>query len=197
MFDLWSHQYMPLDYVDGTAFFNIMELVNISELSSVISNLPNDKSADLSGIPNKLWKHCDKEAFGQKRESDGLENILAVEKVGSEGTYTLLVHFEAESTNAPNLKVLSVLESEAFSEVCCSLLEVWFSCIEVYTDESLKNAGSAKMVSGVAAYFPAANISVGIKVHGLLSSTLTELQAIVLVLECVLFSCTVILYLDS
>ncbi|KAG9304898.1 hypothetical protein G9A89_010760, partial [Geosiphon pyriformis] len=107
------------------------------------------------------------------------------------------VSLKAESTNALNLPVLSVLDSEAFSDVHSSLMEIWFNCIEIYTNELLKSAGSAKMASGAAAYFPATNMGVGIRVHGLLFSILAELQAIALVLECILFSCAIVLYSDS
>ncbi|KAG9302354.1 hypothetical protein G9A89_011780 [Geosiphon pyriformis] len=75
--------------------------------------------------------------------------------------------------------------------------EIWSNCIEVYTNGSLKNAGLVEMASGAAVYFPATDIDIGIRVFELLSSTLAELQAIALVLECILFSCSVILYSNS
>ncbi|KAG9287171.1 hypothetical protein G9A89_003019 [Geosiphon pyriformis] len=62
---------------------------------------------------------------------------------------------------------------------------------------SLKDAGSAKVISGVTAYFLAMNMGVGVRVNRLLSFTLAELQAIALALECIPFSCAMILYLDS
>ncbi|KAG9295379.1 hypothetical protein G9A89_013408 [Geosiphon pyriformis] len=62
---------------------------------------------------------------------------------------------------------------------------------------SLKNTGSSSVASGAAAYFPALDHSVSVFVVGLLSSTMTKLQAIALSLECVLSSSNVILYLDS
>ncbi|KAG9290018.1 hypothetical protein G9A89_010324 [Geosiphon pyriformis] len=107
------------------------------------------------------------------------------------------VFLRAGSTDASNLQVLSVLKFEAFFDVHSSLLEIWSDCIEVYTNRSLKSTGFVEMTSSAAAYFLAANMSVEIRVHGLLSSTLAELQAIALVLECVLSSCAVVLYLDS
>ncbi|KAG9302017.1 hypothetical protein G9A89_021061 [Geosiphon pyriformis] len=76
-----------------------------------------------------------------------------------------------------------------------SLLEMWSDYIEVYTDRSLKCAGSVKVVSGVAVYFLA--VDADIRVAGLLSSTLTELQAVVLALKSVLSLCSVVLYSDS
>ncbi|KAG9298683.1 hypothetical protein G9A89_012751 [Geosiphon pyriformis] len=64
-------------------------------------------------------------------------------------------------------------------------------------DGLLKNAGTADVTGGAAAYFSSMNLNVGVRVYGLLSSTLSELQAVALALECVTSSCTVVLYLDS
>ncbi|KAG9302272.1 hypothetical protein G9A89_008763 [Geosiphon pyriformis] len=86
--------------------------------------------------------------------------------------------------------VLGVLNSDRFSEVHDSLLEVWSDCIEVYMNRSLRCAGSV----GTAAYFLAANVGIGVKVTGFLSFILAELQAVMLVLECVSSSCSVVLY---
>ncbi|KAG9304949.1 hypothetical protein G9A89_003118 [Geosiphon pyriformis] len=53
------------------------------------------------------------------------------------------------------------------------------------------------MVGGAAVYFLAANMSIGVKITGLLFSILTELQTVALTLECVPLLCSVVLYLDS
>ncbi|KAG9284466.1 hypothetical protein G9A89_014070 [Geosiphon pyriformis] len=101
------------------------------------------------------------------------------------------------AATATKKNVLSVLDSDEISEVCDSLLEVWSNCIEIYTDGFLRCADSVEAADGVAAYFSAANVDIGVKVAGLLSSTLTKLQAVVLALECVPSSCLVVLYSDS
>ncbi|KAG9297868.1 hypothetical protein G9A89_006809 [Geosiphon pyriformis] len=93
--------------------------------------------------------------------------------------------------------VLSVLDSNKFSEVRDSLLKVWSNCIKVYTDGSLRCAGSVKIAGRVAIYFLAAKAGIEVKVAKLLSSTLTELQAVMLALKCVLFFCSVVLYSDN
>ncbi|KAG9302054.1 hypothetical protein G9A89_021098 [Geosiphon pyriformis] len=93
--------------------------------------------------------------------------------------------------------VLSVLDSNKFSEVHNSLLEVWSDCIEIYTDRSLRYVGSVEVAGGAAAYFLAANTGIRVKITGLLSSTLTKLQTMVLALKCVPFSCSIVLYLNS
>ncbi|KAG9291076.1 hypothetical protein G9A89_012948 [Geosiphon pyriformis] len=93
--------------------------------------------------------------------------------------------------------MMDVLISEKFFFVHNSLLEVWFDCIEIYMDESLKGASFVEVADGAAVYFPAADMSIGVRVARLLSSTLTELQAVALALECVPSFCSVVLYLDS
>ncbi|KAG9285789.1 hypothetical protein G9A89_013214 [Geosiphon pyriformis] len=92
---------------------------------------------------------------------------------------------------------LDVLGSEEFSEIQSCLYELWSNSFEVFTNSSLINAESGDVGGGAAAYFSAVNLSISVKISGLLSSTLTELQAVVLALECVLSFCTVVLYLDS
>ncbi|KAG9297497.1 hypothetical protein G9A89_020899 [Geosiphon pyriformis] len=56
---------------------------------------------------------------------------------------------------------------------------------KVYTDSFIKSFGSVDTYGGTAAYFLDANVSISVCVHGLLSSTLVELHAIALALECV------------
>ncbi|KAG9291853.1 hypothetical protein G9A89_012138 [Geosiphon pyriformis] len=91
----------------------------------------------------------------------------------------------------------NILDSEVFSLVKDGLHNIWSSCFEVYTDRSLRNAGLVDAACGAAAYFLVLDRSVGVVIGGLLFSTLTELQAVVLALECVPFSCQVILHTDS
>ncbi|KAG9297283.1 hypothetical protein G9A89_009965 [Geosiphon pyriformis] len=55
---LWSCQYMSLNYVSNDVFSGVIKKININELLLCVNNLPNDKAAGLSGIFNKLWKHC-------------------------------------------------------------------------------------------------------------------------------------------
>ncbi|KAG9286600.1 hypothetical protein G9A89_005368 [Geosiphon pyriformis] len=61
--NLWAHQYMSLNYVDNGAFSGVIVDIGMEELSLVVDNLLNNKAAGLSGIPNKLWKHCGKEVL--------------------------------------------------------------------------------------------------------------------------------------
>ncbi|KAG9298557.1 hypothetical protein G9A89_018916 [Geosiphon pyriformis] len=56
--DLWQHQYLLLDYVNNNAFSGVMNAISLDDLMCVIKDLPDGKAAGLSGISNKLWKHC-------------------------------------------------------------------------------------------------------------------------------------------
>ncbi|KAG9294945.1 hypothetical protein G9A89_017739, partial [Geosiphon pyriformis] len=66
-----------------------------------------------------------------------------------------------ESAVNSGLPMLDVLNSEEFSDVHSSLLKIWSDCIEVYTDEFLKSAGSTNMTSEAAAYFLAVDVVTG------------------------------------
>ncbi|KAG9296990.1 hypothetical protein G9A89_008576 [Geosiphon pyriformis] len=90
------------------------------------------------------------------------------------------------SAGSSLLPKLDVLNSMEFSDIQNGLHEIWSGLFDVYTDESLKNARTADIANGTAAYFFSVNISVGVK-----------LQMVTLVLECVLSSCAMVLYLDS
>ncbi|KAG9290892.1 hypothetical protein G9A89_011042 [Geosiphon pyriformis] len=96
----------------------------------------------------------------------------------------------AGSVKSTCLSGVSVLDSEKFSVVVSKLHEV-------FTDGSLKNFGSADVVSSVAAFFPVIDMNIDIRVDRLLSSTMAKLQAIALSLECVPSFCMVIVYADS
>ncbi|KAG9289758.1 hypothetical protein G9A89_014493 [Geosiphon pyriformis] len=71
------------------------------------------------------------------------------------------------------------------------------SSIKVYMNGSVRGMGTIGVCGGAAAYFPVVDVSIGVRVHGLLSLTLVELQAIVLALECVSASSAVTLFMDS
>ncbi|KAG9301930.1 hypothetical protein G9A89_020974 [Geosiphon pyriformis] len=92
---------------------------------------------------------------------------------------------------------LDILGFGKFSAVKDGLHDIWSGFFEVFTDGSLRNAGSAEVTCGAAAYFLVLDKSIGVAVHGLLSSIMAELQAVALALECVFSSSTVVLRLDS
>ncbi|KAG9285577.1 hypothetical protein G9A89_004019 [Geosiphon pyriformis] len=92
---------------------------------------------------------------------------------------------------------LDILGSGEFSAVKDGLHNIWSDSFKVFTDGFLRNAGSAEVVCGAAAYFLVLDISIGVAVRGFLSSAMAKLQAVTLALECVPFSSTVVLCLDS
>ncbi|KAG9299377.1 hypothetical protein G9A89_014025 [Geosiphon pyriformis] len=49
-----DHQYLPLSYVEDNAFSEVMVFVSFVDLVCVFKNLPNKKTAGLSGIMNKF-----------------------------------------------------------------------------------------------------------------------------------------------
>ncbi|KAG9307028.1 hypothetical protein G9A89_003079 [Geosiphon pyriformis] len=69
--------------------------------------------------------------------------------------------------------------------------------LSVYMDGSLSGLSTADMKAGAAAFFEDINLGLGVEVSGLVSSTLTELQAIALALECIPFSHLIDLFSDS
>ncbi|KAG9291575.1 hypothetical protein G9A89_021994 [Geosiphon pyriformis] len=105
--------------------------------------------------------------------------------------------FLPSSTGSGQSGSLNILKSDVFFAVKDGLHDVWSDCFEVYTNGSLKGAGFVDITCGAAAYFLALDLSVRVVVYGLLSSTLAELQAIALFLECVLSSCKLVLHIDS
>ncbi|KAG9284837.1 hypothetical protein G9A89_003760 [Geosiphon pyriformis] len=93
---------------------------------------------------------------------------------------------------APN-----VLKSTNFDLVCNRLLGLGADSLLVYTDRSLVGLSTLSVKSGAAVFFDDINMSLGVRVLGLLSSTLAELQAIAFALECVPVVSKVCLFLDS
>ncbi|KAG9292060.1 hypothetical protein G9A89_017960 [Geosiphon pyriformis] len=87
--------------------------------------------------------------------------------------------------------------SHGFDVVCDTLLTINTAHLFVYMDGSLSGLGTVDVKTGAATFFEDINLGLGVGVSGLVFSTLTELQAIALVLECVLSFRSVDLFLDS
>ncbi|KAG9297858.1 hypothetical protein G9A89_006799 [Geosiphon pyriformis] len=69
--------------------------------------------------------------------------------------------------------------------------------IDIYTDNSVKGLGSVGACGGATAYFLCINLSISVRVYGLLFLILAELQAIALALNCIPALSFVILHTDS
>ncbi|KAG9289727.1 hypothetical protein G9A89_014462 [Geosiphon pyriformis] len=87
--------------------------------------------------------------------------------------------------------------SFGFGVICNDLLNVGAARLSVYTDRSLSNLGTVDMLAGAAVFFEDIDLGLSVRVSGLVSSTLVELQTIALALECVPSSRLVDLFLDS
>ncbi|KAG9285722.1 hypothetical protein G9A89_002289 [Geosiphon pyriformis] len=92
---------------------------------------------------------------------------------------------------------LDICGSNDFVFVCDCLSQVSADSLSVYTDGSLKNLGTISCRAGAAAFFKNINLGLSVSVQDLMSSTLIELQAIALALECMPAACSVHLFSDS
>ncbi|KAG9290374.1 hypothetical protein G9A89_007105 [Geosiphon pyriformis] len=97
----------------------------------------------------------------------------------------------------PEVGLPSVLESCEFKIVCSHLLEVDSDHLFLFMDGSLSGLGTLGMKAAAAVFFEDINLSLGVEVSGLVSSTMAELQAIALTLECVPSSCSINLFSNS
>ncbi|KAG9286330.1 hypothetical protein G9A89_003832 [Geosiphon pyriformis] len=73
--------------------------------------------------------------------------------------------------------------SLGFGVICNDLLNVGAACLSVYTDESLSDLGTVDILAGAVVFFEDIDSSLDVRVSGLVSSTLAELQAIALALK--------------
>ncbi|KAG9300870.1 hypothetical protein G9A89_015326 [Geosiphon pyriformis] len=153
-------------------------------LAEVVKILMNNELSLVNNLPNAFYAFGNFLIFAyrQKRECDRLENVLTLEAVGFKRFCASLVHVVGTAA-VFGKDVLNVLNSGKFSDI--------------YTNRFLKDAGFNEVTGRTAAYFPAVNAGIRIRVAGLMSSTLTELQTVALALKCISSSCSVVLYLDS
>ncbi|KAG9298995.1 hypothetical protein G9A89_020308 [Geosiphon pyriformis] len=258
--DEWLHQFQPLEYVFDDAFSNVIHPIEMEEFFGVVLNLPDNKAAGLSGITNKLWKHCDRSVkrqeavYGYRLNShyvvktgridlqDSLTSFLAVdtfEQVQAKDKVAAVICF-ANSVEilgqlfmhrSHNLQVLSWCPVHFLSflvpvylwVILCVMLFAsdmeFLYLVSLYLhDFGSFNASSfpldvaaAKNIleshkfslrsvdikASTAVFFKNINLGFGVKVTGMVFSTLAELQAIALALECVLSLSSVCLFFDS
>ncbi|KAG9293875.1 hypothetical protein G9A89_019213 [Geosiphon pyriformis] len=95
------------------------------------------------------------------------------------------------------LSKLDVSNTDHFGFVRSSLKDASLPIISVYTDSSVKGFGTSDAVGGAATYFSNLGLHIGVEVHSMLSSTLAEMQAVVLALECIPASSNVIVFFNS
>ncbi|KAG9300422.1 hypothetical protein G9A89_010047 [Geosiphon pyriformis] len=90
-----------------------------------------------------------------------------------------------------------ILGSADYASVCGCLSQVISGSLSVYTDGSLGSLGTTKCRAGTAVFFEDIGLGLGVGVSDLMSSTLVELQAIALAMECVPSFCSVCMFFDS
>ncbi|KAG9294085.1 hypothetical protein G9A89_015495 [Geosiphon pyriformis] len=115
-------------------------------------------------------------------------SVLFLNSVGS---------FYTQSMVLGNGGPLNILESGEYVSVHNCLLVTDANSLSVYTDGSLSNLGTVGCRAGAVVFFEDISLGLGVSVSGLMLSTLVELQAIALALECVLLSSSVCLFSDS
>ncbi|KAG9305291.1 hypothetical protein G9A89_007786 [Geosiphon pyriformis] len=99
-----------------------------------------------------------------------------------------IASFSSASGCAPHEDVCGpsdICQSLGFGAICNNLLNIGATCLFVYMNGSLSNLGAVDMLAGAAVFFEDINSGLGVRVSGLVSFTLAELQAIALALECV------------
>ncbi|KAG9304022.1 hypothetical protein G9A89_005932 [Geosiphon pyriformis] len=95
-----------------------------------------------------------------------------------------LVAFHFFSLALAGVGPLDIHGSNDFISVCDCLSRVDIDSLSVYMDGSVKNLGTIGCRAGTAAFFENINLGLGVGIQGLMLSTLAELQAIALALEC-------------
>ncbi|KAG9287246.1 hypothetical protein G9A89_008876 [Geosiphon pyriformis] len=108
-----------------------------------------------------------------------------------------IVPLSSSSSLVDGHAVSDIHFSRDFGVICDTLPTIDAAHLSVYMDGSLSGLGTVNMRAGAAVFFEDINLGLGVGVSGLVSSTLTELQAIALVLECVPFSRSIDLFSDS
>ncbi|KAG9297432.1 hypothetical protein G9A89_020833 [Geosiphon pyriformis] len=108
-----------------------------------------------------------------------------------------IVPLSSSSSLVDDHAVSDVHLSHDFGVIRDTLLTVDAAHFSVYTDGSLFGLGTVDVRTGAVVFFEDINLGLGVGVPGLVSSTLTELQAIVLALECIPFSRSIDLFSDS
>ncbi|KAG9293967.1 hypothetical protein G9A89_019305 [Geosiphon pyriformis] len=115
--------------------------------------------------------------------------------------FDISVAFLVASRSSPlalaGVDPLDIHGSDDFISVCDHLSQVDIDSLSVYMNGSVKNLDTIGCRAGAAVFFKNINLGLDVSVQGLMSSTLVELQAIALVLECVSVACSVHLLTDT
>ncbi|KAG9286000.1 hypothetical protein G9A89_022676 [Geosiphon pyriformis] len=91
----------------------------------------------------------------------------------------------------------NIVSSQSFNFICSQLSLIVANTISVYTDGSLKSLDTFSCRADAGVFFEDIGLELGVSVLGSMSSTLAEMQAIALALECVPSSGSIHLFSDS
>ncbi|KAG9288320.1 hypothetical protein G9A89_021351 [Geosiphon pyriformis] len=108
-----------------------------------------------------------------------------------------VVSFSSSSSLVDGHAVSDIHLSHDFGVIYDTLPTIDAARLSVYTDGSFSGLGTVDMKAGAAIFFEDINLGLDVGMSGLVSSTLTELQAIALAFECVPFSRLIDLFSDS
>ncbi|KAG9305245.1 hypothetical protein G9A89_001507 [Geosiphon pyriformis] len=126
-----------------------------------------------------------------------LYGLKTFEQIQAKSKSASIVSFVNSVGILDGLASSDILWSHAFSVVSENLLHASTACLFVYTDRFLSGLDTFGMRAGAAVYFEDVDLDIGVRVSGLVSSMIAELQAIALALKCILSFCLVDLFLDS
>ncbi|KAG9296410.1 hypothetical protein G9A89_015002 [Geosiphon pyriformis] len=111
--------------------------------------------------------------------------------------FNSVASFSACFSSVSAAEPLDILESSKFGLIYNQLLGFGANCFSVYIDRSLKGLESVDIKAGTVVFFENISLGLGVKVSGLMFSTLAELQTIVLAAECVPPNSSVSVFTDS
>ncbi|KAG9285432.1 hypothetical protein G9A89_010907 [Geosiphon pyriformis] len=111
--------------------------------------------------------------------------------------YGLKSFLQCQSETSVGTGLLNFCELDDFVATRGCLSQIDVNSLSVYMDGSLKYLGTVDCRAGAVIFFEDINLGLGVGVQGLVSSTLVELQAITLALECVSAAYSVNLFSDS
>ncbi|KAG9294426.1 hypothetical protein G9A89_001931 [Geosiphon pyriformis] len=183
-----SHQYLGIFLLtEGLSKPSLAKIQSEGKIASFIN------FANSGGIVGRLFFH---KSYNLQKKLDPYGPTPEWFRLSA----VFLVSEDSSPAHTPvlaNVGPLDILGSSGFVSICDHLLRVNTKVLSVYTDGSLRNLGTVGCKAGAAAFFEDIGMGLGVGVSGLMLSTMAELQAIALALECVPVFSNVHLFSDS
>ncbi|KAG9291688.1 hypothetical protein G9A89_022107 [Geosiphon pyriformis] len=194
-------------YLASAVLFSIVSYRIQFSFDTLIRKDLKSKSGLLLDFPNDALHHPSLyglKTFEQIQAESKLASIIAfANSVGILGhLFSYRSHDLQVLSWSPHYPLLflarsDVCQSHDFGIICNKLSATDAACLFVYMNGSLSGLRTVAMKAGAAVFFEDIDSGLGVGVSGLVSSTLSELQAIALALECVSSSCAVDLFSNS